>query len=68
LSFVRRLRDEAAFSSVDELVDQMHRDVADARRALDDLDGRDDRPSSGVSTPQPGVPPSGGTPPGIGPD
>ncbi len=36
VSFVRRLRDELAFSSVDDLVAQMHRDVADARAALDE--------------------------------
>jgi riboflavin kinase/FMN adenylyltransferase len=34
VSFVARLRDEVAFDSVDQLVDQMHRDVHDARHAL----------------------------------
>ncbi len=36
LSFVRRLRDELAFPSVDDLVAQMHRDVVAARAALGD--------------------------------
>jgi riboflavin kinase / FMN adenylyltransferase len=35
VSFVARLRDEVAFDSVDDLVAQMHRDVAATRRRLD---------------------------------
>jgi riboflavin kinase/FMN adenylyltransferase len=35
VSFVARLRDEVAFGSVDDLVAQMHRDVAATRRRLD---------------------------------
>jgi riboflavin kinase/FMN adenylyltransferase len=34
VSFVRRLRDELQFDSVDALVAQMHQDVADAERVL----------------------------------
>jgi riboflavin kinase/FMN adenylyltransferase len=34
--FVRHLRNEERFESVDELIDQIHRDVDDTRRALDD--------------------------------
>jgi riboflavin kinase/FMN adenylyltransferase len=34
VSFVRRLRDDRQFESVDALVAQMHRDAADAERAL----------------------------------
>jgi riboflavin kinase/FMN adenylyltransferase len=34
VSFVAHLRDEVAFESVDDLVDQMGRDVADTRRLL----------------------------------
>ncbi|MGO9029838.1 MAG: bifunctional riboflavin kinase/FAD synthetase [Acidimicrobiales bacterium] len=34
LSFVGRLRDDLAFDSVDALVEQMHRDVAETRRVL----------------------------------
>jgi len=34
VSFVRRLRDEHRFERVDDLVEQMHRDVADARHVL----------------------------------
>ena len=34
LSFVDRLRDELAFDSVDDLVAQMHRDVAATRDLL----------------------------------
>ena len=32
--FVRKLRDEVRFASLDEMTDQMHRDAHDARRAL----------------------------------
>jgi len=35
VSFVARLRDEVAFDTVDDLVAQMHRDVAATRRRLD---------------------------------
>lgn len=35
VEFVEKLRDEARFSSLDALVDQMHRDAAAARRLLD---------------------------------
>ena len=34
VSFVSRLRDDQKFDSVDALVAQMHRDVADAERVL----------------------------------
>ncbi|MFO1393157.1 MAG: bifunctional riboflavin kinase/FAD synthetase [Steroidobacteraceae bacterium] len=34
VDFVRRLRDERRFESLDALVEQMHRDAADARAAL----------------------------------
>ena len=34
VEFVTRLRDEAKFETLDALVDQMHRDAADARAAL----------------------------------
>jgi riboflavin kinase/FMN adenylyltransferase len=47
LSFVRRLRDELAFSSVDDLVAQMHRDVAGARAALDDAPASPAAPLAG---------------------
>jgi len=35
VDFVRRLRDEKRFESLDALVEQMHRDAAEARRALE---------------------------------
>ena len=38
VSFVRRLRDERQFDSVEDLVAQMHRDAADAERALSAAD------------------------------
>ena len=34
VSFVRRLRDEQQFDSVDALIGQMHRDVAETERVL----------------------------------
>jgi riboflavin kinase/FMN adenylyltransferase len=34
VSFVRRLRDELQFDSVEALIDQMHRDVAETKRVL----------------------------------
>jgi riboflavin kinase/FMN adenylyltransferase len=34
VSFVSRLRDDQKFDSVDALVAQMHRDVADAEKVL----------------------------------
>ncbi len=38
LELVARLRGEAKFATVDELVKAMHRDVADTRRALSEPD------------------------------
>lgn len=40
IEFVGRLRPELAFDDVDELVSQMHRDVAEARKILDEVAGR----------------------------
>jgi riboflavin kinase/FMN adenylyltransferase len=41
LTFVRWLRPELRFSSVQALIDQMHDDVAQTRRVLADLNGDD---------------------------
>jgi riboflavin kinase/FMN adenylyltransferase len=41
LTFVRRLRPELRFPSVQALIDQMHDDVAQTRRVLADVDGDD---------------------------
>jgi riboflavin kinase/FMN adenylyltransferase len=35
VDFIERLRDELWFPSIDELVEQMHRDAAQARRILE---------------------------------
>ena len=40
VDFLRRLRGQVRFSSVPELVEQMHRDVEAARHAVGDLPGR----------------------------
>lgn len=36
-SFIKRLRDELKFDSIDELVEQMHQDVREARKILDEI-------------------------------
>lgn len=36
-SFIKHLRDELKFDSIDELVEQMHQDVREARKILDEI-------------------------------